>query len=655
MVVAALPTGAIDGHQTDGPADPLCRGRQPHPPIEIKSEEGPQGLIVGEHPRTGEPIYRPGSGVVAGNGTQANPYVIAGWCIQIPEGGWTPVDTASLLIRHTDAHLRIEDNVIAGRTPIPGEGIDLRRVSNVTIRGNDISETGIGIRARYVENVQVQDNELTGNGFTGIWLRHTNAVQIVDNDITRGREAIGAFSSEDLVIDGNRVEDNRVNGIFVASSSANITDNTVLDSGKHGLLLRSSPGSLVEHNVVSNSGRNGLYIHKSNRAVVWNNTVRDNRVGLELARSGRTLIANNTLEAGVELGGPSRSHHLHNMQNNTVNGAPLRYTRGDDDLDLSGLLGQVIAVNTTNLTVHDVELGDVPTPIQVSYSENVHVYDTTLTDLRRRGIVVLESSEILIENNLASGGSKAGINVWLSQNATIRNNTARDNQVGITVATSSGAVVVGNEVTNNSGAGIHCLGGIETNQAPGIQIADNTVINNQAGICVFESPEARITHNMVRQNGFGPGSGGIVFDASSRGTASNNTVLNNTHGIKLVTASNVTLANNTVTHNEEGIRLHDPFFGPSADNRVTWNQISQNNVGVNFTGDIENTTLRGNNIEANTGGIGLDAHHSESQVDARHNWWGCPRGPEHAACQDVKGDVLVQPWLTEPSRTAGRG
>jgi hypothetical protein len=46
-------------------------------------------------------------------------------------------------------------------------------------------------------------------------------------------------------------------------------------------------------------------------------------------------------------------------------------------------------------------------------------------------------------------------------------------------------------------------------------------------------------------------------------------------------------------------------------------------------------------------GVGLD-NLSAAPVDARNNWWGDPAGPHGPEGSGVSGNVLYEPWLTEP-------
>jgi hypothetical protein len=60
------------------PAEPTpASDCKPHPPIEITEDRGPGGFVT-TLPAGGETLHRPGSGVVAGNGTAENPYTDRG-------------------------------------------------------------------------------------------------------------------------------------------------------------------------------------------------------------------------------------------------------------------------------------------------------------------------------------------------------------------------------------------------------------------------------------------------------------------------------------------------------------------------------------------------------------------------------------------------
>lgn len=105
------------------------------------------------------------------------------------------------------------------------------------------------------------------------------------------------------------------------------------------------------------------------------------------------------------------------------------------------------------------------------------------------------------------------------------------------------------------------------------------------------------------------------------------------------------IESNTVTGGWYGVELFE------SDGSVVRSNVLASNVkhGL-WIGDSPGVEVHQNNIEDN-GGDGLQAR--GNLVDATHNWWGCPDGPDDAACDDVDGDVTYDPWLESPNPDAG--
>lgn len=83
--------------------------RTPHPAIRIDGDDLNEPATLATVPAAEQPVYRPGSGIVAGNGTPQNPYLIAGW--HLPR----------LKIQNNDAHFVIADNTFDARMAVlPG-------------------------------------------------------------------------------------------------------------------------------------------------------------------------------------------------------------------------------------------------------------------------------------------------------------------------------------------------------------------------------------------------------------------------------------------------------------------------------------------------------------------------------------------------------
>lgn len=66
----------------------------------------------------------------------------------------------------------------------------------------------------------------------------------------------------------------------------------------------------------------------------------------------------------------------------------------------------------------------------------------------------------------------------------------------------------------------------------------------------------------------------------------------------------------------------------------------------------ENVTVRHMNFD-DTNGTRPEVEDPDTTVDARHNWRGCPGGPDDPGCEDLVGDAVYNPWLTGPVADAG--
>lgn len=162
----AIPIGASPapsqpcGWEVSPPPGP----RTPHPPVRIDGNDPNEQPTVGR-----PPAYRPGSGIVAGDGSAQNPYLVAGW--RLPR----------VTIRNTDQHFVVADNDLDPRAfpvdvwpdpdlrPVPSvldgrnvRGTRIVNASNVSLVGN----TG----APVVKVGQSPDACVGGNDFAPVGL-----------------------------------------------------------------------------------------------------------------------------------------------------------------------------------------------------------------------------------------------------------------------------------------------------------------------------------------------------------------------------------------------------------------------------------------------------------------------------------------------------
>lgn len=346
VVLAAAATLAPDGQATPGePEDPKledlaeCEGYTPHPPIVIEHDHGPTGFAL-DVPATGAEVHRPGSGVVAGEGTEEDPYRISGWCITGAAGARVLEMPALVTMLGTDAHVVIEDNVLVG---LDGEvnGAFLFQSANVTLRNNTVVGVAYGVVTGTLgSHTPTPDNVIEANEiraqFSGLVINDGHRIVVADNDIVltgglgsvpwssdelpSGRHGVFVYtgtkaplvagntirfdplSPEDprawgheptrgISADAAVIEGNHVRGFAtgIDSSGSIIANNTVVDNERG---LRGGASSLVEANVLTGNDVGIATVPKGQPAFLGN-VIDDNGVGVEIRGEGTLDVRHN--------------------------------------------------------------------------------------------------------------------------------------------------------------------------------------------------------------------------------------------------------------------------------------------------------------------------------------------------------------------------
>ncbi len=359
-----------DDHLPDSPFD--CT--PDHPPIWI---DGDDDFVQGQNPLTGETIYRPGSGVKQGNGTEEDPYLIEGWCIVLSTSPLTlsPVGAAGIFLQNTAAHVVIANNTVIGATEsltgsvisfVDSRAIYVTNGQNVLIRDNDILADRSGIQLSGSHHNEIRNNKLRGTSgepccslfdaaiFIGTGSKH-NIIQ--ENSMSN--HAIGVLVGDsDNLIESNIVTtsgnglsiwgpDNLVQFNTVTNSYAGITGGAVPGStiqyntlNGNGFSLIISDEQVIRHNSITGSRSDGILI-AGDGGMVYNNTITGgNNHGIRVYGSNHTFEYNTITENdgdGINLLGFD-----HSIQNNMIS----KNDRGIHSSEPATILGNNIHDNT---------------------------------------------------------------------------------------------------------------------------------------------------------------------------------------------------------------------------------------------------------------------------------------------------------------------
>lgn len=211
----------------------------------------------------GDAEFTAANGVRGGNGTAADPYLIAHWRIQ---GAAHLVHVANTTKAWVVRNLDLTGTCVQA-PPTPAPCLD-----------------EAGIVAVRSQSGTVLHNRLDGLERAGVWLAESPGVEVVENLVLGGGNAtqsagILVHSSHDVAVRGNRILD---------------FGNTTGSVASAGIRVWTSNDTLVQGNEVRGAKDFGLNLLSSRRTIIEDNTLTGNKVGL-LGQGRDGIAAYNTI------------------------------------------------------------------------------------------------------------------------------------------------------------------------------------------------------------------------------------------------------------------------------------------------------------------------------------------------------------------------
>ncbi len=245
----------------------------------VRFSVGPCEIQDGSEKSRGEPqmnavrapIYINGNedlneanGVVSGDGSEADPFLIENWVIN-------DSDKHAIHILNTDAHILIRNCEI-----------------------NYAHSGFFGIVLEAVENVLVDNNDLFGLSY-GVWVSNSINNTIRRNTIdTCGNNAIAITNATEIVIELNHLSETWC-AIQLINSNQTIITNNILIGNTYGVILENSHQNSIARNKLNEDA----YINNEDGIVVFearNNTITDNLISFYETGILLTLSINNLLQ-----------------------------------------------------------------------------------------------------------------------------------------------------------------------------------------------------------------------------------------------------------------------------------------------------------------------------------------------------------------------
>lgn len=494
-----------------------------------------------------------------GTGTADDPILMSGLDIQT-------TNRTALRLRDTTLHVVIADALLL--TDGNSDALFLDNVANVRVTGGELSGGVAGIRVRSSSDVTLHDLTLLGGRY-GVLLHEAHNVEIHATSFLYSRIGIYADTRADL-LDSSRINVHANNfvgmmapsggGAAIALHGAHhrITGNDVHASETTGIWVLSDH-TVVEQNVVHRAAGVGILVSDSRNVTVADNHV--NQAGIEgigLFRAVRTTIAQNQL-AGNAIGIGTRDDHQTTITENTI---------------INGARGIVLSTSS-GARVHDNSLQNHQQSIDVAQGTGIILQGNDISQATMGGINVFSSNQTTIKENRLHSGTNIGIFVGLqSQDAIVVRNTISGHPRAV-VATDSVAV----QVTANElhGAGFK---GIEVSSSSNVQLRDNNVKFFDQGISLTRNHDAvRVLSGLVSHNFVGIWADGSGAPAQIYGTE----IVDGTVGIHLVGLAAHTVHAAFVHGNAQGILLQDARNAQIAHARI-WD----NRIGLHLTNATQN-------------------------------------------------------------------
>jgi parallel beta-helix repeat protein len=244
----------------------------PHDPISIRSDGD----------------FTTANGIVKGRGTLTDPYVIANWTIDAPDG-------VGIRIQGASAHVLIQDCHVVGdgRRSI---GILLRDAAHVRVHRCTFTDLKTGLFIYQNPAASVDENTFT-DCRRGIEGTESNGLVITGNSICGSREhGIFLWRCHDTSLNKNALSDCS-NGIYLDSCHRDHLGENRVERMDHGIFLWDCFDCTVVGNVLYACDLGLALVHTSERNTVFHNAFFDN------ARPATCDETKNRWDGGYPIGG----------------------------------------------------------------------------------------------------------------------------------------------------------------------------------------------------------------------------------------------------------------------------------------------------------------------------------------------------------------
>jgi len=372
----------------------------------------------------GDENFTSANGVVGGNGTPENPYVISNWTFS--------GDDVSITIMDTNAHFVIKNCTIANSTT----GIRLQNVRNGSVDNLRIENTQYPITSFY-SNISFSDCSVSN--YTEI--KFGNSICTIENS---------EFSSGFVLY----VQDD--SAVVIMNSTFFDCGNTIYTLNKVEVYIENSSFFQCDKGIMPNDFANvkierstfeycdtAIYATKS--VIFCNETeFKNNGMGINIINAKLGFFSNNTFVNNSIL--PEGKSFLNlTVENSTVNGRKI-FVFKNGDYEITGDAGEVITYNATaRMQNGSAAGGDV-----FVVCEKSRIYIENYSILLEGTAIIANASDIILRNSTVCSCKKIG-NIENSY-VFFANSLFENNYKRLYIKTSSGTILNSSFRDNNDTA-----------------------------------------------------------------------------------------------------------------------------------------------------------------------------------------------------------
>jgi len=264
----------------------------------------------------------------------------------------------------------------------------------------------------------------------------------------------------------------------------NIIDNNTMYENNHAIKLRwHSSYNSINDNTIGAHSQYGISLTNSKYITIMRNS---------FTRNGITIIPHSWIER-VDY------WNTHTIEDNDINGKPIYYYKDTSDIDVPSDAGQVLCVNSHNISITDIAFSNGDNAILLGFCRDITITDIDVSDMNQNGIFQLSSAFLRIEKSLIEN-TYNGIFLVFADNSTIKDNIIRNNRKdGISIQHESlNNLIYNNTVVDNSDNGLSI-----NYMVNGNVFSHNIFRGNDYGMYLWDFRYNIFSENILEDNRYG--------------------------------------------------------------------------------------------------------------------------------------------------------